>query len=78
MESLVQLKLQNNRFEGRLPSEWHTMRYLDEFNVENNVGLFGPLPVSYNSWSEVTDLRLANCSFSGSIPLSWMKNMVRF
>jgi hypothetical protein len=49
LESLVELKLGNNNFEGELPVSWSTLWELNTLWVENNPGITGGVPSAYGS-----------------------------
>ena len=53
LDSLVSLLLFNNDFTGELPTELRHLTQLQELNVSENPGLYGPIPIEWTALTEI-------------------------
>lgn len=71
-KDLVELDLSFNCLSGGLPRNVHELEYLEEFKVENNFTLGGPLIPEFSKMKHIYRLRFAYNEFTGGIPEEWV------
>jgi len=62
--------LENNTFNGPLPSEWSAFTSLRKLHLQNN-GLSGDLPKSWSAMKELIVLNLDDNDLDGDVPTEW-------
>lgn len=74
-ESLWSFRAFMNSLTGTLPSAYSSFIGIHSFEVHYN-SLSGELPPNYASWASIDTLRLAQNTFTGTIPSAWGRNMI--